>query len=332
MRQLSDECLIPVQTTGQKTALITGVTGQDGYYMSRQLVDSGVTVHGIVGPDDGLESVAIGEVSTHKVNLADADAVLALVRRISPDYVFHLAGVSSVATSWSRPVYTTEVNALSTTALLEACVRVQDDSGHGIALVNASSAEVFAGCDNSPQNEDSRISPTSPYGASKALGHMMCHIYRSKGLKASNAILFNHESPRRPTTFVTRKITAAAAAIADGAQDSLTLGNLSSQRDWGWAPDYVDAMIRMARSGRGDDFVVATGTAHSIADFVAAAFAAVGIEDWQSYVKTDSELMRPADSAVMVGNPTRAEEILGWRRTMSFEGIVAAMVNADRTA
>ncbi len=331
MRQHSDECLIPVQMIGQKTALITGVTGQDGYYMSRQLVDLGVTVHGIVGPYDGPESVAVGEVSTHKVNLTDADAVLALVRRIAPDYVFHLAGVSSVATSWSRPVYTTEVNALSTTALLDACMRVQDDSGQGIAVVNASSAEVFAGDADSPQNEDSRISPTSPYGVSKALGHMMCQIYRSKGLKASNAILFNHESPRRPTTFVTRKITAAAAAIASGAQDSVTLGDLSLQRDWGWAPDYVDAMIRMARSGRGDDFVVATGIAHSIADFVAAAFATVGIEDWQSYVKTDRELMRPADSAIMVGNPTRAEETLGWRRTMSFEGIVAAMVNADRT-
>jgi len=330
VRQHRDECVIPVQTTGQKTALITGVTGQDGYYMSRQLVDSGVQVHGIVGPDDGRESAVIGEVSTHKVNLTDADAVLALVRRIAPDYVFHLAGVSSVAMSWSRPVYTTEVNALSTTAVLDACMRVQDDSGHHIAVVNASSAEVFAGDADSPQNEDSLISPTSPYGVSKALGHMMCHIYRSKGLAASNAILFNHESPRRPTTFVTRKITSAVAAIAGGAQESVTLGNLSLQRDWGWAPDYVDAMIRMARFGSGDDFVVATGTAHSIADFVAAAFAAVGIEDWQSYVKTDRELTRPADSAVMVGNPTRAEEVLGWRRTLSFEEIVAAMVNADR--
>jgi GDPmannose 4,6-dehydratase len=158
---------------------------------------------------------------------------------------------------------------------------------------------------------------------------MMCHVYRSRGLEASNAILFNHESPRRPLAFVTRKISAAVAGIANGEQESVTLGDLSVQRDWGWAPDYVDAMVRMADHGKGDDFVVATGVSHSIADFVAAAFAEVGITDWQAYVHTDSTLVRPVDSAVMVGDPTRAESVLGWRPTLTFEQIVAAMVHAD---
>lgn len=312
-----------------KVALVTGVTGQDGFYLSRLLVDAGVTVHGVVGPNEGRQSVGVPEVTGHVLNLTDGEAVLDLVTGVSPDFVFHLAGVSSVAMSWNRPVYTTQVNAVSATALLDACLKVQDTTGRGIRVVNASSAEIFAGSGESPQSEDTPMRPTSPYGVSKALGHTMCQIYRSRGLHASNAILFNHESPRRPTSFVTRKITAAVAAIARGEQNTVTLGNLAVQRDWGWAPDYVDAMFRMARHDEGDDFVVATGEAHSIADFVAAAFSAAGIDDWQTRVHTDPDLIRPADVDVMVGDANKAKTVLGWRTTKTFEQIVAAMVDAD---
>ena len=243
--------------------------------------------------------------------------------------MFHLAGVSSVATSWQEPVSTTRVNALSITAVLDGCRRFQDSTGKTVSLVNASSGEIFAGSPQSPQNEATPISPTSPYGASKALGHMMCQIYRSRGLQAANAILYNHESPRRPATFVTRKITKGIAAIVAGRQQRLTLGDITVRRDWGWAPDYVDAMYRIARDGMGQDFVVATGIARSIAEFVAAAFAAVGIEDWRSYVDSEKSLFRPADSAEMVGDASKAEAILGWRSTMPFEQLVAAMVHSD---
>ncbi|MGK2853679.1 MAG: GDP-mannose 4,6-dehydratase [Microbacteriaceae bacterium] len=320
---------MPADGSAQGTALITGVTGQDGYYLSRLLVESGVAVHGVVGPNENPETVGLPGVTAHAADLTDAGEVCELVDRVSPDYVFHLAGVSSVARSWQEPVLTTEVNAVSTTAVLDACLRLQDSAGRRVAVVNASSGEIFAGAAEARQNEHTPVRPTSPYGVSKALGHMMSHVYRARGLQASNAILFNHESPRRPTTFVTRKITSAVAAIARGEQDSLTLGNIAVQRDWGWAPDYVDAMFRMARHDKGEDFVIASGVAHSIAEFVEAAFAAVGITDWQARVDIDQDLIRPTEIDVMVGDPHRAEAVLGWRRTKSFQGIVSAMVDVD---
>jgi GDPmannose 4,6-dehydratase len=237
--------------------------------------------------------------------------------------------MSSVAASWENPVYATEVNALSTAALLDACLRTQDRTGKSIVFVNASSCEIFAGSPDSPQTENTPIRPISPYGASKVLGHSLCQVYRARGLEASNAILYNHESPRRPTRYVTRKITTAVADIAAGRQDRLVLGDLSVRRDWGWAPDFVDAMYRMAVHGKGDDFVVATGVAHSIADFVAAAFAVAGISDWQELVSSDESFIRPAERAAMVGDATKAWESLGWKPTKSFHEIVVAMVESD---
>ncbi len=313
---------------GAGTALITGVTGQDGYYLSDLLVRQGLRVHGVL-PPGGQHNGLRPRVHAHCIDLTCAGSVAALVSEIGADYVFHLAGISSVAKSWQDPISTTEVNALSTIAVLHACLRVQDASGKSVVVVNASSGEIFAGSPGSPQTEATPINPTSPYGASKVLGHMMCQIYRSRGLQAANAILYNHESPRRPTTFVTRKITQAVVAIAAGRQQRLTLGDITVRRDWGWAPDYVDAMYRMAQHGKGDDFVVATGVAHSIAEFVAAAFAAAGISEWQAYVDTDASLLRPADRADMVGDAAKAEAILGWKPTVSFEQLVAAMVHSD---
>ncbi|GGF28582.1 GDP-mannose 4,6-dehydratase [Williamsia phyllosphaerae] len=311
-------------------ALISGVTGQDGHYLAARLIEAGITVHGVVGPSRSVESVSAPGFVGHELDLTDAAQVRALVADVAPQHVFHLAGLSSVGRSWTDPVATVDVNAVSVTAVLDACLQFQDETGDPISVVNASSAEVFAGSSESPQDESTAIAPTSPYGVSKALGHMMCQVYRRRGLQATNAILYNHESPRRPATFVTRKITAAAAAIAAGEQDRLTLGNLSLRRDWGWAPDYVDAMYRMALHGKGDDFVVATGESHSVAEFVETAFAAVGITDWRAHVEIDDELNRPADSADMVGDATRARDVLGWQPTKTFEQIVTSMVNADR--
>jgi GDPmannose 4,6-dehydratase len=293
-------------------ALITGVTGQDGHYLSRLLVDKGFAVHGVRKPD-----------------LLDAASLARVIDETEPDVVFHLAAISSVAASWDDPTATTAVNALPTTALLDGCLRTQDRTGRKITVVNASSCEIFAGAEDSPQTELTALQPISPYGTSKAFAHMMCQVYRAKGLEASNAILYNHESPRRPERFVTRKITKAVAAIAAGRQDRLVLGDLSIKRDWGWAPDYVDAMYRMAMHGKGDDFVVATGEAHSIADFVAEAFAAAGITDWQDRVRSDPALHRPADRAVMVGDGSKAAAILDWRPIKGFPDIVRAMVVSD---
>lgn len=309
-------------------ALVTGVTGQDGHYLARLLTASGFTVHGATRPGS-LPGRAAPGVVEHPVDLEDAGAVLALVRSIVPQYVFHLAGVTSVAASWHDPVTTLSFNSGSTTALLDGCLRVQDEQGQPIVVVNASSAEIFAGSSQSPQSEATPISPTSPYGASKALGHTMCAIYRTRGLAAANAILYNHESPLRPTRFVTRKISTAVARIACGLQDSVRLGDLETRRDWGWAPDYVDALYRIALRGVGEDFVIATGTSYSIADFVRTAFAEVGIDEWQRYVHTDAALTRPTEPVDMVGNPRHAEQSLGWRRTADFADIVAAMVRHD---
>jgi GDPmannose 4,6-dehydratase len=310
------------------TAIITGVAGQDGYYLSELLLRHDFQVHGVLrlgGQSDGLQP----EVQLHNVDLTSAQSVAGMLDTVEPDFVFHLAGISSVAASWQDPVLTTHVNAVSTTALLDACLRAQETSGKKIVMINASSSEIFAGAPVSPQAETTAVRPMSPYGASKAFGHMMCQVYRSKGLTVSNAILYNHESPRRPDRFVTRKITKAVAAIAAGRQDVLALGDISVKRDWGWAPDVTDAMYRMAKHGEADDFVIATGVAHSVSEFVAAAFAVAGIEGWRAYVTTEQAFLRPADHRVSVGDATKAATILGWRPTMTFNDIVEAMVTSD---
>ena len=294
------------------TALITGISGQDGYYLSQLLQRNGFDVHGV--PRDALNNVS---------------ALTTLMTTVKPDVVFHLAAVSSAAASWQDPATTTRVNSLGTAALLDACIVAQDRTAKRIAMVNASSCEIFAGAGTSPQTEETPLRPISPYGASKAFGHMLCQVYRDKGLDVCNAILYNHESPRRPERFVTRKITKAVAAIAAGRQDRLVLGDLGVQRDWGWAPDYVDAMYRMALHGKGDDYIVATGVAHSVRDFVAAAFCAAGIPDWQAHVETDASFLRPREGAAVIGDATKAGDVLGWHPTTDFDEIVKTMVISD---
>ncbi|WP_051613480.1 GDP-mannose 4,6-dehydratase [Rhodococcus sp. UNC23MFCrub1.1] len=312
-------------------ALITGVGGQDGTYLAELLVSKGWQVHGITRPnDDGPPFLQyLDGVTVRYQDVADPIATTTAVQEIAPDYVFHLAGISSVWKSWQDPVTTARVNGVSAAALLDACLQQQEKSGKKVMVVNASSAEIFAGSTESPQTEDTPIRPTSPYGASKAFSHNLVQVYRARGLEGTNAILYNHESPRRPTTFVTRKITAAVAAIAAGKQDTLTLGDTSIRRDWGWAPDYVDAMYRMAMHGKGDDFIVATGEARSIMDFVGAAFDASGVTEWEHRVTSDKDLLRPADAAGAVGNASKLRTMLGWAPSRDFDAIVSAMVLDD---
>jgi GDPmannose 4,6-dehydratase len=313
------------------TALITGITGQDGGYLAERLVAEGLDVHGVTRHGEQLPPhlLALGDaVVIHHAELTDAAWAAGLLLQVQPDEVYNLAGVSSVAQSWSEPVLTAQVNGVAVLALLEAANAARR-RGRDLRLVQASSAEIFAGAGVSPQDEDSRVAPLSPYGAAKALAHHGVQLYRSQGLHATNAILYNHESPRRPSSFVTRKITATVAAIASGRAGELVLGNLDARRDWGWAPDYVDALVRMARADEPGDFVVATGTAHSVADFVAAAFRRVGIVNWEGLVRSDPAFVRPADAVELVGDAARARDLLGWSPSVAFEELVAAMVDAE---
>ncbi|MBY6361519.1 GDP-mannose 4,6-dehydratase [Rhodococcoides corynebacterioides] len=312
-------------------ALITGVAGQDGTYLSELLVAKGWRVHGVARRDPSETDAGqyLSGVTVHVQDIADTDATANLISRVEPDHVFHLAGISSVWKSWQDPVLTTRVNGLSVVGVLEGCTRLQERVGRQVTVVNASSAEIFAGSGVSPQNEDTPIAPTSPYGASKAFAHHMVQVYRAKGLAASNAILYNHESPRRPDTFVTRKITKAVAAIAAGELGVVELGDLSVVRDWGWAPQYVDAFLRMAMRGRGEDLVVATGVGSSLLEFVAEAFNSMGIADWQSHVVTSDEHVRVVDAPALVGDASRAHALLGWRSGYSTGDVVRALLDSE---
>jgi GDPmannose 4,6-dehydratase len=313
-------------------ALITGITGQDGGYLAEQLTASGSLVHGVVRPGEQPPAhlAALGDrVMLHQAELLDGKAMAALLADAAPDEVYNLAGVSSVALSWQEPVLTAQVNGVAVALLLGLLRAQQEATGRPVRLVQASSAEIFAGTNIVPQHEQVPLAPRSPYGASKAFAHHLVQSYRASGLYAANVVLYNHESPRRPTTFVTRKITRTAAAIARGRADELVLGNLDARRDWGWAPDYVDALVRAARQPSADDFVVATGVAHSVRDFVAAAFARAGISDWRPYVRTDQEFLRPVDAADLTGCADKARRELGWAPTVPFDEIIGRMVDAD---
>ncbi|GAB3018380.1 GDP-mannose 4,6-dehydratase [Nocardioides flavus (ex Wang et al. 2016)] len=305
-------------------ALVTGIGGQDGTYLAERLVAEGLEVHALVLEADGHPDHCPDEVVLHTGDLADVEATRRLVADIAPREVYNLAAISSVAQSWDEPDRTSLVNGHAAVALMESARRVGD-----VRLVQASSAEIFGEAHESPQDEETPLAPVNPYGAAKAYAHLAARVFRQRDLHASSLVLYNHESPRRPTRFVTRKITRGVAAIARGEADELVLGNLDARRDWGWAPDYVDAMVRAARADQPADYVVATGTAHSVRDFVAAAFAAAGIADWEPLVRQDAAFFRPADPAELVGDATRAREELGWAPTVGFEEIVRRMVAAD---
>lgn len=312
-------------------ALITGVAGQDGSYLAEQLLSEGLEVHALT-VSGAREGQCPEGVVLHAGDLTDVARTRALTLEIAPDEVYNLAAVSSVAQSWQDPDRTSAVNGTAAVALLESAYLLQERSGRAVRFVQASSAEIFGDPATSPQDESTPIRPVNPYGAAKAYAHLMVDVYRRRDLHAVSLVLYNHESPRRGAQFVTRKITSTVAAIARGEADRLVLGNLDARRDWGWAPDYVDAMVRAARAERPDDFVVATGVSHSVRDFVDAAFRRVGLTDWADLVQTDHAFERPLDPPEQTGDATRARTVLGWRPTLSFDQIVAAMVDADLTA
>lgn len=308
-------------------AFITGISGQDGRYLAERLLGEGAEVHALAHALEPLPDLP--GVELHRGDLTAVEEVRALLLGVAPDEVYNLAALSSVARSWEEPDLTARVNGLAAAGLLESALRVQDELGRPVRFLQASSAEIFGQPDHSPQDESTPVRPVNPYGAAKAYAHLMVDVYRHRGLHATSLILYNHESPRRPTQFVTRKITSTVAAIAQGRASRLTLGNLDTRRDWGWAPDYVDAMVRAVRAETADDFVIATGVAHSVRDFVAAAFDQVGIHDWEPLVVVDPGLVRPADAPELVGDASRARTRLGWAPTVEFPQVVAEMVAVD---
>ena len=307
------------------TALVTGITGQDGGYLAEQLVADGWQVHGVRRPREQVPGHLPSPVVVHEAELLDGsfDAVFS---DVAPDEVYNFAGVSSVALSWQDPVTTARVNGEFVARLLELAWQAPQP----VRVLQASSAEVFAGSGVVPQDESTPLAPRSPYGASKAFAHHLVQVYRARGLHAVNAVLYNHESPRRPATFVTRKITSTVAAIADGRADGLVLGSLGARRDWGWAPEYVAGMALALRYPAPQDWVLATGTSYAVSDFVAAAFAHVGITDWERYVSTDPEFVRPTEAPELVGDASKAGALLGWQATVGLAELVGRMVDVDR--
>ena len=312
------------------TALITGITGQDGSHLAEFLLEKGYQVYGLKRRTSVVTDARIRHL-LDDVELLDGDlldqlSLIKAIRQARPDEIYNLAAMSFVPTSFTQPVLTGEYTALGVTKLLEA-VRLAD---WPIRFYQASSSEMFGKVQEVPQTERTPFYPRSPYGAAKVYGHWITVNYReSYDLFACSGILFNHEGPRRGGEFVTRKITQAVARIELGRQQELRLGNLDSQRDWGYAGDYVRAMWLMLQQDTPDDYVIATGETHSVAEFCELAFRHVGIDDWRRYVKVDEALLRPADVDLLVGDPSKARRCLKWQPEVTFEGLVKLMVEAD---
>ena len=312
-----------------KRALITGITGQDGSYLAEFLLTQGYEVVGMVRRSSTVTFERIAHIQDQITlvpgDLLDEVSLIGLLREYRPVEVYNLAAQSFVQTSWGQPVLTGETTALGVTRLLDA-IRIVDPA---IRFYQASSSEMFGKVREVPQTEATSFYPRSPYGVAKVYGHWITVNYReSYGLHASSGILFNHESPRRGLEFVTRKVTNGVARIACGLDDKLALGNLDAQRDWGFAGDYVRAMWLMLQRDEPDDFVVASGETHSVRELCEVAFARAGL-DWGEHVVIDDRFLRPAEVDLLVGDPSRAETILGWQRTVGFADLVDMMVDAD---
>jgi GDPmannose 4,6-dehydratase len=320
-----------------KTALITGVTGQDGSYLAELLLEKGYEVHGLMRRASSFNTERIDDIYQdpheasrrlylHYGDLSNGVGLVNLLRDVQPDEVYHLGAQSHVKVSFEMPDYTGDVTGLGSIRLLEA-IRA---AGVPCRFYQASSSEMY-GSTPPPQNEQTPFHPRSPYGCAKVYGYWVAVNYREAyDLFAVNGILFNHESPRRGETFVTRKISRAVARIAAGMQDKLYLGNLDAVRDWGYAPEYVEAMWRMLQHDEPSDYVVATGEAHTVREFCERAFARVGLE-WEKYVELDERYARPAEVDALIGDATEAREVLGWEPAVRFEQLVDLMVDADVT-
>jgi len=319
-----------------KTALITGITGQDGSYLAELLLKKGYMVHGIKRRSSSFNTSRIDDVLPdwherearlflHFADLSDSTSLIRLLYRLQPDEIYHLGAQSHVLVSFEIPEYTGDITGLSTVRLLEA-IR---ESGIKTKFYQASSSEMFGRATETPQREATPLRPCSPYGCSKVYAYWTTINYREGyRLFACNGILFNHESPRRGETFVSRKITRAVARIRAGLQQRLYLGNLDAKRDWGYAPEYVDAMWRMMQLDKPDDFVVATGETHTVREFVQTAFDYVGL-DWEKYVEIDPKYFRPNEVDILQGDASKAERMFGWRPKVKFSELVKLMVDAD---
>ena len=312
-----------------KSALITGINGQDGSYLAEHLLEKGYRVFGLVRRTSlrNLERIAhLGEqIEILNGDLLDQNSLINAVADARPDEIYNLAAQSFVPASFSQPVLTGEFTALGVTRMLEA-IRIVNPK---IRFYQASSSEMFGKVQSVPQDEETKFHPRSPYGVAKLYGHWITVNFReSYGMYAVSGILFNHESPRRGSEFVTRKITLGAARIAAGRQKDLKLGNLDARRDWGFTGDYVEAMRLMLQHDEPRDYVIGTGETHTVQDFVELAFAHVGL-DWRQYVVIDPRLVRPAEVDLLISNPRRAKEELGWTPKVSFRELVRMMVDAD---
>jgi GDPmannose 4,6-dehydratase len=322
-----------------KRALITGITGQDGSYLAEFLLAKGYEVHGIIRRASTFNTSRIDalyqdphvngvRLFLHYGDIADSTNLIKLLYRLQPEEVYHLAAQSHVRVSFDIPEYTADVTALGTIRILEA-IR---ETGVASRFYQASSSEMYGKAQEVPQRETTPFHPRSPYAAAKLHAYWMAVNYReSYGLFTCNGILFNHESPRRGETFVTRKITRAVAAIKAGLQDTLYLGNLEARRDWGYAPEYVEAMWLMLQHDTPDDYVVATGETHSVREFLEEAFSCVGL-DWQQHVEINARYFRPSEVDLLIGDATKARTVLGWRPKTAFRDLVRLMVDADIAA
>jgi len=319
-----------------KKALITGITGQDGSYLAELLLQKGYEVHGIIRRSSSFNTQRIDhlykdphlpdtKLFLHYGDLTDGMGLREVLTRVQPDEVYNLGAQSHVKVSFDQPVYTVQADAVGTIRLLEA-IR---DTGLKTKFYQASSSEMYGKVTEIPQNETTPFYPRSPYGCAKVFSFWQTVNYREAyGIFAANGILFNHESPRRGETFVTRKITRAATRIKEGLQKKLFLGNLDAKRDWGFAGDYVEAMWLLLQHGQADDFIIATGRTHSVREFLDLVFDRVGL-DWEKHVETDPRYLRPAEVDFLQGDPSKAKRVLGWQPKVDFEQLAAMMIDAD---
>ena len=313
----------------KRKALVTGITGQDGSYLAEFLLKKGYSVFGMIrrSSTENFERInhIIDEIELVRGDLLDQLSLINLMKKIRPTEIYNLAAQSFVPTSFEQPVLTGEFTALGVSRMLEA-IRLVD---RNIRFYQASSSEMFGHVDSSRQNEKTPLRPRNPYGVAKTYGHWMCLVYR-EGYKifAVSGILFNHESPRRGKEFVSRRISLGVAKIKLGLANVLTLGNLKAKRDWGFAGDYVEAMWLMLQQKKADDYVIATGKAHSVEDFVRIAFRHVGLS-WKDYVQIDPRLVRPTELRILCGDASKARRLLGWEPKMTFEELVTYMVDED---
>jgi GDPmannose 4,6-dehydratase len=319
-----------------RKALITGITGQDGSYLAELLLEKGYEVHGVIRRSSSFNTQRIdhlyqdphdpsARLFLHYGDLSDGSVLNRLLREIRPDEVYNLAAQSHVRTSFDLPEYTADVSGLAAVRLLEA----MRETGISPRFYQASSSELYGKVVEVPQTESTPFNPRSPYACAKAYAFYITKNYREAyGLFAVNGILFNHESPRRGETFVTRKITRAVSRIKLGLQDAVYLGNLDAKRDWGYAPEYVDAMWRMLQQDEPDDYVVATGETHSVREFLEEAFGYVDL-DFREFVRMDPRYLRPAEVDLLIGDPSKAREALGWQPRVTFQELVRIMMDAD---